>query len=408
MRTLVAWAATEVMSLAGTRFSMIAIPWLVLTTSGSATQTGLVALFELAPYVLTKALGGPLIDRLGPRRVAIVADAAATVLAVAIPLLHLAGISSLWLLLVLIALLGAVRGPGDSAKHVLAPPVAAVAGVPLERATGISSTSERLATTVGAALAGAIIAVVGPAPAIFVTAGCFAAAALIMATAVRIPHVHPESEPNYLGQLAVGWSFLRRDPVLVAVVAMIAVTNLLDVPFTAVLIPVWALEHGAGSQAVGLILACCTGGALAGAVIATFTADRLPRYLIFVGSFVLGGAPRYLVLGLSDELWVVIAVMLVSGFCSGFVNPILGAVIFERTPRAVIGRVNSLITASAWSLMPFGGLLGGVVTDSWGLAVGATVIGLAFLLATMTPVFVPAFRQLNHGQGAARMTSVSP
>ena len=45
---------------------MIAIPWLVLVTTGSATQTGLVAAAEITPLVMLKALGGPLIDRVGP------------------------------------------------------------------------------------------------------------------------------------------------------------------------------------------------------------------------------------------------------------------------------------------------------------------------------------------------------
>lgn len=399
MRALIAWAATEFTSLAGTRFTMIAIPWLVLTTSGSATQTGLVALFEITPYVLAKALGGPLIDRLGPRRVSIVADLIAAGLAVTIPLLFLGGLLPLWLLLVLIALLGGVRGPADAAKHALAPTIAENAGVPLERATGISSTCERLAATVGAALAGVVIALIGAAPTVFLTAGCFAASALIMALGVRVPLPDVEHKETYLRQLAGGWSFLRRDPVLLGLVAMIAVTNLLDVPLVGVLIPVWSLEHGMGTSAIGAILACGAGAALVGAAIGTLTADRLPRYLVFVGGFMLGGAPRYLVLALTDQLWVVLTVMVVSSFFSGFVNPILGAVIFERIPRALTGRVSSLITASAWSLMPFGGVLGGALTDQWGLAVGAAIVGSAFFLATLIPVVVPSFRELKHRPG---------
>lgn len=395
MRMLFAWAVTEVLSLAGTRFSMVAIPWLVLTTSGSAAQTGLVAAFEITPYVLTKAFGGPLIDRVGSRRVSMVADLSAAGLAVTIPLLFLGGLLPLWLLLTLIALLGAARGPSDSAKHALAPTIAETAGVPLERTTGISSTSERLATTVGAAFAGVIVALIGAAPTVFVTAGCFAAAALVMCIGVRAPHTAPEREESYPRQLAGGWTFLRRDPVLVGLVAMIAVTNLLDVPLTSVLVPVWALGHGAGSSAVGLILAFTAAGALVGAVIATFTADRLPRYPVFVAGFLLGGAPRYLVLALTGDLWSVLLVVFVSGFCSGFVNPILGAIIFERTPRALTGRVYSLFTASAWSLMPFGGILGGVLTENWGLAVGAAIVGSAYFLATLTPVVVPSFRHIN-------------
>ncbi|TAY60263.1 MFS transporter, partial [Rhizobium ruizarguesonis] len=61
-----ALAAAETLSLSGTRLSTIAIPWLVLSTTGSPVLTGLTAMMEMLPYVAAKALSGPLIDRVGP------------------------------------------------------------------------------------------------------------------------------------------------------------------------------------------------------------------------------------------------------------------------------------------------------------------------------------------------------
>jgi MFS family permease len=57
----------------GTRVSAIALPWFVLTATGSAVQTGIVAFVEMAPYVVCQALLGPVIDRAGPRRISIAA-----------------------------------------------------------------------------------------------------------------------------------------------------------------------------------------------------------------------------------------------------------------------------------------------------------------------------------------------
>jgi len=67
-KPLYGWLTAEAISLTGTRISMIALPWFVLTTTGSATRTGLVALAEMTPMVILKVLGGPIIDRLGARR----------------------------------------------------------------------------------------------------------------------------------------------------------------------------------------------------------------------------------------------------------------------------------------------------------------------------------------------------
>src|SRR4026209_196408 len=88
---LYGWLTAESISQLGTRVSMIAIPWLVLTTTGSATKTGLVAAAEITPMVLFKAFGGPLVDRFGPRRMAITADALSFLVVGLIPLLHHSG-----------------------------------------------------------------------------------------------------------------------------------------------------------------------------------------------------------------------------------------------------------------------------------------------------------------------------
>ena len=81
---------------------MIAIPWFVLSTTGSPTQTGLVAAAEIAPLVVFKALGGPLLDRLGPRRVTLACDLLSAVVVGSIPLLHDLGLLSFPLLLCLV------------------------------------------------------------------------------------------------------------------------------------------------------------------------------------------------------------------------------------------------------------------------------------------------------------------
>ncbi len=116
--------AAMVVSLTGTRISVVALPWFVLVTTGSATQTGLVAFCEMTPYVVVKAFTGPLVDRIGPRAVSWTTDLASATAAAAVPLLHALDLLSFPLLLVLVALIGAARGPGDLAKEVMVPEAA--------------------------------------------------------------------------------------------------------------------------------------------------------------------------------------------------------------------------------------------------------------------------------------------
>lgn len=395
---LLGWLAAETVSLTGTRLSMVAIPWFVLTTTGSASQTGLVAFAEMGPYVAAKALGGPLIDRLGARRVCVAADAASVAAVGAIPLLHALDRLAFPLLLVLVAVAGLLRGPADGAKNALIPAIVEASDVPMERVTGMAGAVERLASTLGAATAGVLVAAIGPAQALAVDAASFAVSALLIAvTAPRAAGADEDETDDapYLVRLHAGWRFLRGDRVLVAITSMVAVTNLLDIAYMSVFVPVWAKESGGGVAAVGLLFATFGAAAVVGSVVAATIAERLPRHTTYLGAFLLVGAPRFLVLAFDVPIAAVLAVAVVGGFSTGFINPILGAVIFERIPPPLVGRVTSLETALCDALMPFGGLAGGVTIAAIGLAPALAVFGAAYFAATMLPALLPQWREID-------------
>jgi MFS family permease len=415
-RPLYGWLTAEAISLTGTRVSMIALPWFVLTTTGSATQTGLVALAEMLPMVVLKVLGGPLIDRLGARRVSITCDLASLVVVGAIPLLHALGLLSFGVFLGLVAVAGALRGPGDAAKHSMIPLLVEEAGVPMERATGLASTVERTASMLGAAFAGGLIALVGPVTALVVDAVSFGLAAAVLAWATRSlggldtparswraarpPNEATVETPGYLAQLREGWDFLRRDRVLLGIAVMVALTNLLDIAYASLLVPVWAEESGNGAAAIGLLFAVFSGASVLGAMTAAASGDRLPRYRTYLLAFLIGGAPRFVVLAFDTPVWGVLAVAVLSGFTGGFINPVLGAVMFERIPAGLVGRVGSLSSAMCFALMPLGGLLGGLLVSGFGLATALVVCGAAYFAVTMAPALDPRWREMDRRPSA--------
>lgn len=405
---LYGWLVAEAISLVGTRLSMVALPWFVLTTTGSATKTGLVALAEMLPLVVFKVLGGPIVDRVGARRVSITCDLASVVAVGAIPLLYDAGHLSFVGFLALVAVAGALRGPGDGAKQALVPTLVRHANVPMERATGLHSTVERSAGMLGYAAAGALIALVGPAQALLVDAVSFGLAAAVLAWSTRsLPRVDREAaedEGPYLAQLRAGWTYLRRDRLLLGLALMIAVTNLLDLAWSAVLAPVWAQESGGGAEALGLMFAVFAGASALGSLTAAAWAARLPRFRVYVLAFLIVGAPRFVIFALGVPLWVILAASVVTGFASGFLNPVLGAVAYERIPPALVGRVTALMTSLCYAGMPVGGLLGGLLVSGVGLPLALVTCGAAYFLATMAPAVLPAFREMDRRPAPAAPT----
>jgi MFS family permease len=405
-KPLYGWLTSEAVSLTGTRVSMLALPYFVLVTTDSPVKTGLVALFELVPLVLLKVLGGPLIDRVGARRVSITCDVGSLVVVGSIPLLYDAGLLRFGVLLALVALAGALRGPGDAAKSAIVPALVESAGVPLERATGLHSTVERSATMLGAAFAGGLIAVVGPANALIVDAVSFGLSAALLAWATssmaRPPAAAGEPDPlPYRAQLLEGWHFLRSDRVLLAIAFMVALTNMIDAAYASVLVPVWAREWGGGPAVLGLVFAVFGGFAAVGAICAATWAARLPRYKTYLIAFLVCGSPRFFVLAWDNPVWSVLVIAAVSGFGSGFINPVLGAVIYERIPSHLVGRVGSLITALCFALMPIGPLLGGSMISSFGLTAAMLVCGAAYFLVTMLPAVDPKWREIDERPSVA-------
>ncbi len=397
-RAFVALAGATVLSTSGTRLSAIAIPWLVLTTTGSPVLTGLAGFAEMAPYVVAKALGGPLIDRIGARRIAVWCDSLSMIAVALVPLLYWAGLLSIWVLLPAVALIGVLRAPSDAAKQALVPTVAALGKLPLERVTGVMGASDRLAGTLGAAAAGGLIALLGPAPALLANAVAFLLSALVVGIGIparQAPAQTRDLSTTYRTELAEGWSVLRHDPVLRALVVMIAITNLFDQAYATVLLPVWVRTSGLDVTWVGIFLAAFSGASIVGAGIAAVLGERMPRLAVYTIGFLFAGPMPMAIFAMDAAVPVLVAVLMVSGFAAGFLNPILGAILFERIPAAMVGRVIALFGALAWALMPFGGLYAGLLVDNFGIAIALGTTGLLYLFATLAPVAVPSFRQMR-------------
>lgn len=394
---LLALLAVSTITHVGTRVSAIAIPWFVLAITGSPTLTGLVAACELGPYVVCKALGGPLTDRLGQRRVSMVADLGSAAVMGAIPLLHHLHLLPLGVLLSLVAVTGALRGPGDNAKHTAVPLVTDLAQWPLERSTGLFGAIERGSGLVAPGVAAVMITVFSAPGAIAVTAGCFACSAVLVAAflprcldgpstdddQVVARPVGGETPTGYLHQLREGFTFLRRDRLLVLLVLMIMVTNLIDVAKTSVLLPVWAQRGDHGVEAMSLLLTCMAGFSMVSSLLASWIGHRLPRKATYFLCFLVAGPMPYVVLGLDWAVWQIAGVYCVAGFASGFLNPLLGAIFFERIPRPLLGRVGGLADATAWAGMPLGGLVAGGLVALVGLSPAFFVLGGIYLATTV-------------------------
>src|SRR5690348_15936824 len=93
--------AANAISQLGNVIAVVALPWFVLETTGSAALTGLTAFCTTVPLALGAVVAGPLVDLLGARRASILSDLGAAVVIAGIPLLHGVELLRFWVVLVL-------------------------------------------------------------------------------------------------------------------------------------------------------------------------------------------------------------------------------------------------------------------------------------------------------------------
>jgi hypothetical protein len=412
-RPLAGFLGAVGVSALGTRMSFLALPWLVLTTTGSPTLTGVVAFAEMAPYVAVQALGGPLVDRLGAWRVSVGTDLLAAVFVGLVPALSAARLLALPALALLVAAAGAARGAGDCARDVMVPGVREIAGLAIERCSGLYDGVSRAASLVGLPLAGVLVAVTSAVSVLAVDAGTFAASAFLVAALVprrAQPPRHPGAPGPYLASLAEGFRYLRGDRLLLALGAMVLVTNFVDQAGGAVLWPVWAHQVAHNPVALGLLGGATGVGSVTGNALVTWLGPRLPRRMTYAAGFVVGGAPRYIALAVAGTISPVLAVALVCGLGLGGINPVIGAVEYERVPRHLQARVLGAVGASAWAGIPFGSLAGGLAVSAFGLRPALLAAAAIYGATTLAPFVFPVWRQMDRRpapQERARATVTS-
>lgn len=403
---LAALLAANAISMVGNALTMVALPWFVLETTGSAARTGFVAAAAVLPALLAGIFGGTLVDRVGFKRIGVVADVVSGVAIGLVPLLAATVGLPFWLLLTLVVLGALLDIPGITARRSMLPELARRAGWRLERANAGFESSNALSLLLGPPLAGVLIAVVGARNVLWWDAATFAVAALLVAGLV--PNLAPTERrdpgAHYLADLAAGLRFIRRERLLLLLAAILAAGNALTGPLFAVLLPVYVAETFGRAGPLGAALAALGAGSLAGSLLFGAVGHRLPRRAVWLVAFLVVPIEIW-ILAVSPPLPVLVGTLALAGIVIGPINPLLVTIRHERIPPALRGRVFATFSAIAMGAQPVGLLVAGLLIDGVGfrptvllLAGSAQLLGVALL-------FAPSLRQMDETKatmGAAR------
>ena len=405
-RPVYALLTAEGISQIGNMMTIVAGPWFVLETTGSAAKTGLVGA-ALALGLLMPVLGGPFVDRVGFRRGTVLADVVCAAIVASIPALHLAGLLEYWHIVVLVFLLTSVNSLGDTAKLALVPALARLTQMSPERLNARDRAIARLGSVIGPFLAGALIAGIGAANVLFVDAATFCISALLVAVGIPRSVDTRERQPvqhrgrQYLSELADGVRFVRSKTFLLWMILVATVGNFFDQPLMTVVAPVYAMEIYGSPASFGALVGSFGAGALAGSLLFGAVGRSWPRRRTFLTSYVVGAVLIYGTLALSPPLAVAILAAFAAGLAFGPVNPIFATVTQENTPPHLLGRVFGVLTATAQAAFPIGALIAGVALQRFGLIPTIVGMGVVYVVVTAAMFFNRALEGMDVRPDAA-------
>jgi MFS family permease len=370
----------QLVSLTGQWMQDTTLPWVVLQQTGSAVDVGVLVVFRYGPYFFLGLPAGLLADRFDNRRMMIGAQVAMMLAAGALAVLEFIGTPPLWAIYVLAGIGGIGIVIDAPNRHALVYQL--VGPRQLANAIALNSSIMSSARTIGPAVGGVLIAVVGAAWCFAYNTASFLAiliALLLISPAEMFPVKRLETSENGARSIWEGLTFSLRSPPIRVVLIMGAIIALVGFNFR-VLVPVLAKDTlHQGALVFGILSACFGVGSIVGGLAAA-TYARASWKPVILGSFV--AAASVLLIALVPVTPVVAILLLASG--AGYTVWLAGgqSIVQLRTPDEMRGRVMSIYLFVLAGFLPISGLIGGVISDATGPRIAFLIAGLAGLSAT--------------------------
>lgn len=378
MRTIL---VSESISALGVQMTFIALPWFVLTTTGSATMMGLIFAFELLPVALLGLPSGMAVQRFGVRRTMFSCDIIRTPLVASIPLLHVAGLLSFPLLLAIVFLIGTFTAPYMAAQRLLIPEVFADDETMVVQGNGLLEGVVRLATLVGPAVAGVLISTVGAVNVVYLNAATYFGSFLILYAGLpRAQRSLGDSASEQSRGVLDGARYVLGHSLLRRVTAAALLFGFFFPPLLASLPVVTAQRYEEDPRVAGLLFAAWG----AGAVIGTLVVVRLSARLDPMRMGALGAV------GVAMPLWVLVApldswqfgvVLLLSGLFTPMLNAPVITLVSLRTPDHLRPKVMTSVMTANLLVGPLGYAAAGPALDHVGLTLVFVIVAAGVSLA---------------------------
>jgi predicted MFS family arabinose efflux permease len=367
----------QVVSALGARISATAMPLLVLATTGSPADAGLVAAAGTLPFLVAHLPAGPLVDRWNRRRILLTSEALAGLALVTVPIAQWLGVLTVAQLVVVAFVQGMCAVFFGVAETAALPTLVPAAQLPTALAQ--NEARGRGAALAGGPLGGLLFGIDRALP-FLADAISYAAAAvalLFLRTDLRSEPATP-AEPLWRSTVT-GLRWIWRHPLIRAAILLVAASNLVFQALVLVIV-VLAQRHGATAGDIGLMLGIYSGGGLIGALAAArFHRCFTPKMVIIGVNWCWAALlPLFLLTTSAPQIGAI-------GAATAFIGPLWNVVIVSYSallvPNDLLGRVTSAAMTLSWGVMPIGSLAAGLLLSQGG-PTGAILVLTGVMLGT--------------------------
>lgn len=377
-------AACDVISVAGSAVSFVALPFALLAMGGTAADIGYVATARLIPLTGFLLIGGVISDRLPRHRILIAASLLQACAQGISAALLLTGSARTWQLAALAAVGGLAFGFYYPASRGLLPQTVPVSQ--LTQATAIDRAGQNTAEVGGSALGGLLIGITGPGWGLAIDAASFGIAAVLL-TGMRLPRTLPAPAASLLHDLRDGWHEFSTRRWLWIIVVQFALLVAVSAATTNVLGPLVADSRLGGARAWGLIVAAFAAGAVGGGLVMLRYRPRriLAAAVISVPAFSL----VLFALAVPLPAPLVTAASFLAGGCVEVFMINWATALQQEIPADKLSRVSSYDALGNYALAPVGTAAAGPLAASLGvpavLVVSGSIVAVLPLLVLLIP-----------------------
>lgn len=387
----------------GDAFYAVALPWYVLANHGGVLLLGTVLAAYGIPRTVLVAVGGHAADRWRPWTVMMAADAIRAVTVAVLAVVAITGPAQPEMLVPIAAVIGAGEGIFLPGSFSIVPSL--VPAEHLQAGNSLTSSGTQVATLVGPAIGGAVVAIVGAPAAFAIDAVSFtiSAASLAMIRTAPAPAPDMNGTPASSADAAACASksdpspatvrqVLRTDRALQVILLIAVAANFGAGGSTEVALPALARDgfHAGAAGYGGLIAAFGAGGLLGTLVSAQVRQPRRPALFVSAAYLIEAGFLAVVpYLGGPIPAGIALAGF---GACSGFGNVVVITAFQRWAPPRLLGRLMGLLLLAVFSIFPVSVLLGGFIVHSLGAAPYFPLAAAVLVLAIAGGLTQPAWR----------------